>query len=68
MKTKIIGLLDTKGNIVDSLDKDVEGYVILERSPFFPGGGGQVCDTGVLCVEGSVVAIVDEVFTLHKGY
>jgi misacylated tRNA(Ala) deacylase len=35
------------------------GAVLLDRSPFFPGGGGQLPDRGVLRWESGEVAVVD---------
>lgn len=65
---KIIGLLDKDGNIVESLDKGVEGYVIFDTTPFMPRCGGQSSDTGHLISNNEVVAEVIDVFTLKKGY
>ncbi|EPZ59228.1 tRNA synthetases class II family protein [[Clostridium] sordellii ATCC 9714] len=32
--------------IVDIKEKDSKFYVELDKTAFFPGGGGQFCDTG----------------------
>jgi misacylated tRNA(Ala) deacylase len=34
------------------------GRVLLARSPFYPGGGGQLADRGRLCWSGGAVAVV----------
>jgi alanyl-tRNA synthetase len=34
--------------IIDILEKDKEFHIQLDRTAFFPGGGGQSCDTGYI--------------------
>src|SRR5688572_10331171 len=34
-----------------------ERAVILDRTAFYPGGGGQPCDFGILMVEGATYAV-----------
>ena len=46
-------LYEHEATVVDA----VPGRVVLSRSAFHPGGGGQVCDTGTIEHAGGVVAV-----------
>ncbi|MEB3779570.1 MAG: alanine--tRNA ligase [Desulfurococcales archaeon] len=48
---------DFKARIVDVMDK----YVVLDATAFYPTGGGQIHDTGVLVVNGVPYRVVDVV-------
>jgi len=44
----ILGLLDVKGNIVETLPAGSDGYAVLNITPFYAESGGQAGDTGQL--------------------
>lgn len=54
----VIGLMDLKGNIVESLPAGSEGYAILDLTPFYAESGGQAGDTGRLSAGGAAMADV----------
>lgn len=47
-ETNIIDLYDINGTSVDILQEGQEGYIITHATSFFPGGGGQVSDIGII--------------------
>lgn len=50
--------------VVEIIEKDEQYHVVLDKSAFFPGGGGQPCDKGTL--EGE--AIIDVYETSGKQF
>ncbi len=64
VEAQVLALTDSDG-MVDSLKAKQQGFVVLDRTPFYAEAGGQVGDTGSLKSENSVVSVVD-VFK-HKG-
>ena len=55
--TKVLALLDAKGQGVSSLTG--EGSLLVDSTPFYAQGGGQVGDTGTLKFEGGYGTITD---------
>ncbi|OIO01667.1 MAG: alanine--tRNA ligase [Elusimicrobia bacterium CG_4_10_14_0_2_um_filter_56_8] len=55
-ESEILGLVDLKGNIVDTLPAGADGYAVLDSTPFYAVSGGQVGDTGHLISGGIEVA------------
>ncbi|MFA5604098.1 MAG: alanine--tRNA ligase [Bacilli bacterium] len=60
IETKIIGLFDGQ-KIVDTLAND--GYIVLEKTPFYVESGGQVSDKGTILINNKEVEVLD----LFKG-
>lgn len=60
IETKVIGLFDGQ-KIVDTLEND--GYIVLEKTPFYVEAGGQVSDRGTMLINNKEVEVLD----LFKG-
>ena len=54
---KVLALFDAANKRVASLSG--EGSVLLDRTPFYAMGGGQVGDTGILRFDGGAAAVLD---------
>lgn len=58
-KARLLALLDSKLKRTDSLEKGEVGYVLLDKTPFYPESGGPVGDRGhLLSLEGAALAVV----------
>ena len=61
---RVIAIIQN-GQRVDSASQGAEVSVVLDATPFYGEGGGQVGDTGTLEAEGVTVDVVDT--TKHEG-
>ncbi len=61
---RVIAIIQN-GQRVDSASQGAEVSVVLDATPFYGEGGGQVGDTGALEAEGVTVDVVDT--TKHEG-
>ncbi|MEA1916515.1 MAG: alanine--tRNA ligase [Campylobacterota bacterium] len=50
---------------VDSLHKTHEGWVLLNKTPFYAQGGGQAGESGTIVIDGNVVAEVLDTKKIH---
>ena len=50
---KVVALLDFAFQKIDTLQAGQEGYVMLDKTPFYPESGGPVGDKGVLIKQGA---------------
>lgn len=57
--TAAVTALYRDGEAVASLDAGQDGIVVLERTPFYPEGGGQVGDTGELANKKASFRVAD---------
>jgi alanyl-tRNA synthetase len=48
-----------EGALATRLDAGEEGQIVLDRTPFYGAGGGQVGDHGVIAAQGSAAEVVD---------
>lgn len=58
VESKILALLDSNFKRVESLASGVEGWVMLESTPFYPESGGPVGDKGMLKNDSNIIAQV----------
>ena len=58
-KSKILALLDDEFNMVDTLTNAQNGWVMLDKTPFYAESGGQIGDVGALEVDTTVAMVED---------
>jgi alanyl-tRNA synthetase len=59
-KSKIIELLDDDFNEIKNLQANQTGWVMLNNTPFYAQSGGQVGDSGILELDGKLVAKISD--------
>jgi alanyl-tRNA synthetase len=63
----VVGLFDAERRQVAALDAGVDGFVVLDRTPFYVESGGQVSDTGALLSGETLAADVTGLLRLVPG-
>ncbi|MBQ7637452.1 MAG: alanine--tRNA ligase [Clostridia bacterium] len=68
----VLAVIAEDGSIADSVPENESALIVLDKTPFYPGGGGQVADTGVIEGQGFTFSVSETVKTpknviLHKG-
>ncbi|MGF7059974.1 alanine--tRNA ligase [Brassicibacter mesophilus] len=58
MKSKVIALIRDDSS-VEKLSANEEGVVLLDKTPFYPEGGGQTGDTGIIRGDGFLANVKD---------
>ncbi|MEW6550794.1 MAG: alanine--tRNA ligase [Campylobacterota bacterium] len=58
-KSKILALLDDEFNMVDTVAKGQNGWVMLDNTPFYAESGGQIGDVGALEIDTTVAMVED---------
>lgn len=58
-KANILALLDDEFNMVDTLAKGQNGWVMLDNTPFYAESGGQIGDVGALEIDTTVAMVED---------
>ena len=71
-KAVILDILDENGDLAEEAREGAKCVLALDRTPFYPGGGGQIADTGVISGEGFIFDVEETIKTpknvyLHKG-
>ncbi len=71
---RIVALFDGSGQPVAALERDAEGIVLLDRTPFYAERGGQVGDRGALARDGASFEVTDTQYQdktyqriMHRG-
>jgi alanyl-tRNA synthetase len=55
----VVALLDASGQPAEALERDAQGTIVLDHTPFYAESGGQVGDTGELTGAGGTFAVED---------
>ncbi|MBR5410860.1 MAG: alanine--tRNA ligase [Clostridia bacterium] len=68
----VLDILNADGELCEEAAEGEKAIVALDVSPFYPGGGGQIADTGVIEGEGFTFTVEETLKTpknvyLHKG-
>jgi len=68
----VVALIDVDNEPVDAAEEGDRVRVFLDRTPFYPEGGGQVGDHGVIRTESGAIRIVDtqrvgDTSIVHEG-
>lgn len=58
--SRILALLNEDGQMIDTLKEGSEGYIVLDKTPFYAEAGGQMGDLGSLFANGKEVASVTD--------
>ena len=71
-ESKVLALVNAKGELCDMLGAGDEGTVVLDRTPFYAVSGGQVGDSGVIKQGDNVFLVADTAknadgIYLHSG-
>ena len=69
---KVLAILTRDGAETDAAEEGDSVILVLDQTPFYPGGGGQVCDTGVITGDGFAFKVAETTktpknVTLHQG-
>jgi len=65
-ESSIIALLDSHGEISESLSENDEGWMIVVKTPFYGESGGQAGDTGTVSSKNAVAKIIDVQRPVHN--
>ncbi|MEI8348785.1 MAG: alanine--tRNA ligase [Candidatus Omnitrophota bacterium] len=70
-EAEIVRILNIANKDMDILKEGEEGFLLLDRTPFYPEGGGQLCDNGYIKTKNGEF-VVEEVLKvnetiIHKG-
>jgi len=70
-EAEILALLGEGGAAAETASENENAVIILNKTPFYPGGGGQIADTGIIEGEGYKFSVTETVKTpknviLHK--
>ncbi len=57
-ESRVLALLDSNFKNTDSINSNNEGYIMLDKTPFYPESGGPVGDKGELFINQSLIAKV----------
>lgn len=60
-ESSVIAILDEKAQKIEKLEEGQHGYVITEKTPFYPAGGGQVGDKGYILTGTSKIKVEDTI-------